>query len=149
MRRAPPPTATAPARMLRIKYPFPIDLLGYGWTIYQTGKVGNMGATVVTRPRPHGLNSKRRRAGRPPRATQLSSEESCTSTPSTWGANLFTHSSRRAMSATPAPVVLYVTTSTADASGTPVAIGAALTCGKLLHAVRTLSLNATGVLVVK
>src|ERR1700722_8538951 len=80
---------------------------------------------------------------------QLSSDESCTSTPSTCGVNLFTHSSRRAMSATPAPVVLYVTTSTADASGTPVAIGAALTCGKLLHAVRTLSLNATGVLVVK
>jgi hypothetical protein len=48
MRRAPPARTAAPARMLRIKYPFPIDLLGYRSTIYQTRKVGNRPATVVT-----------------------------------------------------------------------------------------------------
>src|ERR1700760_4641993 len=46
MRRAPAATAVptrtgAPARKLRIKFPFPIDLLGYKCTIYQTGKLGN------------------------------------------------------------------------------------------------------------
>src|SRR5579859_3640115 len=69
--------------------------------------------------------------------------------PSTCGWNLFTHSWRRAMSAIPAPVVLYVTTSTADASGTAFEIGTALTCGRLSHAARTFSLKSTGVLVVK
>ena len=46
-------------------------------------------------------------------------------------------------------MVLYVTTSTAEEIGTPVAIGAALTCGRLSQAARTLSLNDTGVLVLK
>jgi hypothetical protein len=54
MSSAPPTTAaTGPvtserAMILRIIFPFPIDLLGYEWTIHPIGQVGNTPATLVT-----------------------------------------------------------------------------------------------------
>ena len=59
--------------------------------------------------------------------------------------NVARHSCRRAMSALEAPVTVYTTSLTADDSGTPDAIGTAVTCGSFAHAVRTCSRSGTEV----